>query len=92
MAPVDFALAQVALTVGDDELAEMRAAKAATASRARNTPVFLGRELLVMAEARRRFGDRDGRIAPLVDEALTIADRHGAHVITQDARRYGLAR
>jgi DNA-binding CsgD family transcriptional regulator/tetratricopeptide (TPR) repeat protein len=92
MAPVDFALAQVALTAGDPELAEARAAKAASASRARNTPVFLGRELLLMAEARRRFGEGDGRVSTLVDEALAIAERHGAHVITQDAHRYGLTR
>jgi DNA-binding CsgD family transcriptional regulator/tetratricopeptide (TPR) repeat protein len=90
MAPVDFALAQVALAVGDPERADVLASKAASASRARNTPIFLGRELLLMAEARRRFGERDGSITPLVDEALAIADRHGAHLITQDATRYGL--
>jgi hypothetical protein len=91
MAPVDFALAQLALASGDPERADVLASKAARASRARNTPIFLGRELLLSAEARRRFGDRDGQITPLVAEALAIADRHGAHLITQDAQRYGLS-
>jgi tetratricopeptide (TPR) repeat protein len=92
IAPVDFALAQLALAGGDPELAEMRAAKAVSASRARNTPVYLGRELLLMAEARRRFDNGEARVAPLVEEALAIADRFGAHVISQDAHRYGLTR
>ena len=54
--PFDQALAQAALAVDDAGLAEHYAARAVTASRERNTPVYLCRELVFLAESRRRDG------------------------------------
>jgi hypothetical protein len=60
------------------------------AGRKRGTPLFLGRELICLAEARRRLGASDDEISPLVREALEIADRTGATLIHADAVHYDL--
>ena len=88
--PVDLALAQAALGAGDDEAAESFAVSAVTASRQRRTPIFLGRELVRLAEARRRLRFVDVEITPLVDEALDICESSGAILILREAEHYGL--
>ena len=88
--PFDQALAQAALTVGDPSAAATYAGRAVAASRHRDTPVFLVRELVFLAEARRRGGDRDGEIRPLVAEARQLAERIGTMVAVADIERYGL--
>jgi class 3 adenylate cyclase len=88
--PVDQALAQAALAMGDPALAQRHALAAVSASRRRRTPLFLARELVFLAEARRRTGASRSDIRPLVDEALEIADRLGARIVAVDAERYGL--
>jgi hypothetical protein len=40
--------------------------------------------------ARTRAGDTRGKLAALVDEALQTAEATGAHLIDQEAERYGL--
>jgi DNA-binding CsgD family transcriptional regulator/tetratricopeptide (TPR) repeat protein len=84
VAPVDLALAQLALTRGDAETAAEAATRAVEASRRRGTVVYLARELIRQAAA----GAADP--APAVDEALAIADRTGAALIRQEAGRLGL--
>jgi hypothetical protein len=88
--PVDQALAQAALAVGNCDLAERYGAAAVSASRTRGTPLFLARELVFLAEARRRNGAPTAALRPLVAEASTLADRFGARVVTVDIERYGL--
>jgi hypothetical protein len=88
--PLDQALAQAALAVDDSELAERYAAAAVSASRKRGTPLFLARELVFLAEARRRSGAREAVVRPLVAEASALAERFGARVVTVDIERYGL--
>jgi hypothetical protein len=90
LAPVDLALAQVALAAGDNQQAYALATKATAASRERKTPVFLGRELLRLAVAQQRLGRQGKHIDRLVDEALAIAERTGAQLIRQEAKRYDL--
>jgi hypothetical protein len=63
---------------------------AGRASRISGTPLFLGRELIRLAAARRRLGASDHEIAPLVREALEIAEKAGATVIHTDAAHYDL--
>jgi DNA-binding CsgD family transcriptional regulator len=89
-APVDLALAQAALTTGDADAAAAYAGSAVRASRTRGTPFFLGRELIRLAEARRRLGASDDEIGPLVREALGIADRTGTRLIHAEADHFGL--
>jgi hypothetical protein len=86
--PFDQALAQAALATGDLRAATAHAARAVEASRHRQTPLFLARELVFLAEARRRGGDVG--VGPLVDEALAIAEPLGAKVVADDVARYGL--
>ena len=74
--PFDQALAQAALAVGDVDAAEAHARRAVAASRERATPVFLARELVFLAEARRRAGAAAAELRPLVGEALTLAEQH----------------
>ena len=90
VAPVDLALAQLALAAGNAERAEAAASRAVAASRARNTPIFLGRELVRLAAARRKLGAQPAEVDPLVSEARDLADRTGANLIVQEAERYGL--
>ena len=86
IAPVDLALAQLALTRGDRAEAAVAASRAVEASRQRGTVVFLARELVRLAAA----GGGDHDVAQLVAEALDIADRTGAHLVRQEAEFYGL--
>jgi DNA-binding CsgD family transcriptional regulator len=88
--PFDQVLAQAALAVGDHVAAAAHANRAVEASRARETPVFLVRELVFLAEARRRCGATADEIRPLVDEARTISERFGARVALVDIDRYQL--
>ena len=90
--PVDQALAQLALVLDDLDRAADAATRAIAASRARNTPIFLGRELVLLATARRRAGAPEHEILPLVEEAEQIADATGAHLIHQEIARYRLPR
>jgi hypothetical protein len=90
LAPFDQALAQASLGAGDAEVAEAHAERAVTASRQRGTPLFLARELVFLAEARRRNGASAAALRPLVAEALAIAERTGARVVNVDVERYGL--
>ncbi len=88
--PVDLAMAQVALTVGAVAMADAAATKAASASRLRGTPIFLGRELVRLAAARARSGAADTEVLRLVSEARDIAARTGAVIIEREAKHYGL--
>ena len=88
--PLDQALAQAALAVGDNMLAERYATSAVLASRQRTTPTYLCRELVFLAEVRRRAGAAAEEIRPLVDEARAIAGRLGADAVFNDLDRYGL--
>ena len=54
---VDLVLAQMALVTGDHQRARRHAEQAVSASRERKTPLFLGRELLRLAAARRHLGE-----------------------------------
>ena len=89
--PFDQALAQLALVLDDPHGAADAATRAIAASRARNTPIFLGRELVLLATARRRAGAPEREIQALVEEAQQIADATGAHLINQEITRYGLS-
>ena len=89
-APIDLALCQAALTTGAADRAAAHADAAVRASRRRGTPLFLGRELIRLAEARRRLGATDDEVGPLVREALDIADRTGAALIRAEAAHYEL--
>ena len=66
------------------------AERAVAASRRNETPAFLARELVFLAEARRRLGASSGDVRPLVREALTVAEPLGARVVAVDVERYGL--
>ena len=52
--------------------------------------LFLGRELVLLADCRRRAGAPDDEVDALLAEALEIAERTGAKLIAQDAARRGL--
>jgi DNA-binding SARP family transcriptional activator len=86
--PWDQALAQAALATGDVRAAVAHSARAVEASRHRQTPIFLARELVFLAEARRRSGDT--AVGALVGEALEIAVPLGAKIVVDDIARYGL--
>ena len=88
--PFDQVLAQAALAVDDPIAAAAHADRAVQASRARETPVFLVRELVFFAEARRRCGATADEIRPFVHEASTIAERFGARAALADIERYQL--
>jgi len=90
--PFDQALAQAALALDEPPLAERYAAQAVAASRERATPLYLARELVFLAEARRRTGATPAIVEPLVAEAVALADRLGAAVVRVDVERYGLPR
>jgi hypothetical protein len=86
--PFDQARAQAALAAGDNAEAESSASRAVAASRKRNTPVYLARELVFLAEARRRLGAPRAEVRTLAAEATTLADRMGARVVSVDIERY----
>jgi DNA-binding CsgD family transcriptional regulator len=88
--PFDQALAQAALTIQDHDAAAAYAGRAVAASRDRGTRVFLVRELVLLAEARRRCGTSDAELRPIVAEARAIAEATGARVAIDDIQRYGL--
>jgi tetratricopeptide (TPR) repeat protein len=90
VAPVDLVLAQASLTAGDAAGAERHAARAVTASRNRGTPVFLGRELVRLAAARRILGTHARDVALLAGEARAVAATTGARLIDVEADRYDL--
>ena len=83
---VDRIRALLRIATGDPATAAAIATTAVTASRRRRTPIFLGRELIVLASAQQHLGidSTDG----VVEEALTIARRTGARLIIHDARLY----
>ena len=89
--PTDQALAQLALVLDDLDGAAEAATRAVAASRIRKTPIFLARELVLLATARRRAGAPEREIMSLVKEAQQIADATGAHLIDQEIARYGLS-
>jgi hypothetical protein len=84
-------MAQLALTLDDVHMAAAVAARAIDASRRRGTPIFLARELILLAAAHTRTGHSQREIAPLTAEALQISAVTGAHLIDKEAERYGLA-
>ena len=88
--PLDQALAQAALGVGDAAAAAAHADRAVTASRRNRTPAFLAREVVFLAEARRRLGASSGEVRPLVREALAVAEPLGARLVAVDVERYRL--
>jgi hypothetical protein len=88
--PIDIALAQLALTTTDLEATVRIGERAANASRQMDTPIFLGRALVLQAVARARVAERARNVRPLLDEALAIAHRTGAHIIEHEAQRYQL--
>jgi DNA-binding NarL/FixJ family response regulator len=85
---VDRLRALLRLASGDPAEAAEIAAVAVAASRRRGTPIFLGRELIVLASAQRRLGVDDSEVGELVDEARAIARQTGARIITQDAQLF----
>jgi hypothetical protein len=87
---VDLALAQSALAAGDHEVAAAAAARAVAASRRRGTTLFLARELVRLAVARRALGVPHAETAGLVEEAVGIADRTGAALIHREVERFAL--
>ena len=88
MCSIDHARALLALTLDEPSGAEQLATGAIAASRRRRTPLYLARELLVLALVRSRIGG-DGK-DELVAEALEIGERHNVGLIRNDAERYGL--
>ena len=89
-APIDLAVAQASLAAGDYPSAETFAARAVAASRQRRTPIFLGRELIRVAAARKQLGGDSEAITGPVAEALDIADRTEAALIRREAEHYDL--
>jgi hypothetical protein len=90
ISPVDLALAEAALASGDHETAAEAATRAVAASRRRGTTLFLGRELVRLAAARRALGAPRAETAGLVEEALAIAERTGAALVSREAERFEL--
>jgi hypothetical protein len=90
IAPVDLALTQIALTVGDPDGAAKLAIQSVEIGRRHETPIFLGRELVRLAAASRQLGKPAKQVDRLVDEALAISERTGAHLIRREAERYAL--
>jgi DNA-binding CsgD family transcriptional regulator len=88
--PFDQVLAQAALAVDQPDAAATYAERAVEASRRRKTPIFLVRELVFLAEARRRSGAPEAETRELVGEATAIAERIGAQVALVDIERYRL--
>jgi tetratricopeptide (TPR) repeat protein len=77
---VELVLAQMALVTGDHQLAGRHAEQAVSASRERKTPLFLGRELLRLAAARRHLGESPNATYDLLHEALARRpNRRGTH-------------
>ncbi len=88
---VDYSRSLLALTLGEHDKAVLLATEAASASRRRRTPIFLGRELVALAAAQVASGATPSQVAPILEVALEIARTTGAAVITHDAKRWGIA-
>jgi hypothetical protein len=84
---IDFVRAALTVVVGDVPQAAAIAEGAVDASRRRGTMLFLGRELVLLADCRRRLGGPDGEVDAFLGEALAIAERTGAKLIADDAAR-----
>jgi DNA-binding NarL/FixJ family response regulator len=84
---IDRIRALLRLTVGNPADAAEIAAAAVAASRRRQTPLFLGRELIILAAARQRVGAATEECDRAINEALAIGLRLGARIIAQDAQR-----
>jgi ATP/maltotriose-dependent transcriptional regulator MalT len=82
---IDRLRALIRLSSGNAAEACELASHAVAASRRRRAPIFLGRELVVLAAARQRLGASDAETAEALEEALAIGRRTGARIITQDA-------
>jgi DNA-binding NarL/FixJ family response regulator len=82
---VDRVRALLRLSSGDAAGAEELATRAIAASRRRRTPIFLARELVVLAAARQHLRQDVAQTADAVEEALAIARRTGARIVAQDA-------
>jgi hypothetical protein len=89
--PIDQVLAQAALACGDVIRSESHASRSVAASRRNGTPALLARDLVFLAESRRRLGAPSDEVRPLVREALEIADLLGVRIVTVDIERFGLA-
>lgn len=88
--PIDLAVAQLALALGDHERAETIAGETAAAMRGIKLPIFLARALVQQAAAGLRLGRHRHQTRPLIDEALAIAQTTGADLIVEETSRYGL--
>jgi class 3 adenylate cyclase len=88
--PIDQVLAQAALAAGDAVQAEAHASRAVAASRRNGTPVFLVRDLVFLAEARRRSDAPSAEVRALVREALDVAEPLGIRVVAADVERFQL--
>ena len=87
---IDQVLAQAALATRDALQADAHASRAVAASRRNGTPALLARDLVFLAEARRRRGAPSGDVQPLVREALDVAEPLGIRVVAADVERYRL--
>lgn len=83
---VDRIRALMRLAAGDAAGAAALTTDAVEASRRRRTPIFLARELVVLAAAQRRLGIDPSEADRALEEARAIARRTGARIINQDAR------
>jgi DNA-binding CsgD family transcriptional regulator len=82
---VDRVRALALVAAGDIVAAQDVATDAVRRSRARRTPILLGRELVALAAARQHAA---GGIADTLDEAAAIAQRTGARIILDDVRLF----
>ena len=87
---IDQVLAQAALAAGDASRAEAHATLAAAASRRIETHVLLARDLVFLAESRRRCGASANEVRPLVREALDVAEPLGVRIVATDVERFQL--
>jgi DNA-binding CsgD family transcriptional regulator len=83
---IDRHRALLRLATGDAAEAAEIAAAAVAESRRRRTPIFLARELIVLACAQQRLGVDE--TDDLLEEAFAIARRTRARLIEQDARLF----
>jgi DNA-binding CsgD family transcriptional regulator len=83
---IDRHRALLRLATGDAAEAAEIAAAAVAESRRRRTPIFLARELVVLAWAQQRLGVDE--TDDLLEEAFAIARQTRAHLIEQDARLF----
>ena len=82
---VDRVRALLRLASGDYAMAHELATHAIASSRQRRTPIFLARELVVLAAAQQHLGADPAVAADTIEEALAIARRTGARIVARDA-------